>query len=98
MKKRSIILLSAMIILTAASCSNGTTSPPNSKILVSSIQIGSEKGRFEITASGGSLQLFSQIEPDNADDKSIKWSIEAGSEYGQISDEGLVTAISNGTV
>ena len=98
MKKSFAIFITAIMIIVVSGCSNSPAAPPDSQILVSSLQIGSEKGDFEITSAGGQLQLFAQISPDNADDKSIQWSVTDGAEHATVSDEGLVTAVSNGTV
>jgi hypothetical protein len=70
----------------------------NKAVLVNSIEITSEGGRNTITTTGGTLQLSATILPENATNKNITWEVESGAEYGFVSETGLLTATSNGTV
>lgn len=51
-----------------------------------------------IETDGGTLQLSAEVLPNDADNKTVLWSIIYGSGEASISSSGLVTAISNGTV
>jgi len=51
-----------------------------------------------ITTNKGSLQILSFVTPDNAHNKSLTWSIENISGRATISQSGLLTAVSDGTV
>lgn len=67
-------------------------------ILVTSIILTGAGGLTTITAPGGTLQLSAEITPVNATNKAVTWSIENGTGEASISSDGLVTAISKGTV
>jgi uncharacterized protein YjdB len=66
-------------------------------ILVSSITVTGEGGATTISGSG-TLQLTANILPSEASNKSVTWSILDGTGHATISSQGLVTALSNGTV
>ena len=51
-----------------------------------------------INTDKGTLQMEPVIEPANASNKILKWTIEGGTGQAKISNTGLITAISNGTV
>lgn len=70
----------------------------NQIVLVKSITVTGAKGSTVINTDDGSLQLTAFIEPLNASNKSVTWSVVFGSGQASISPTGLVTAISNGTV
>ena len=55
-------------------------------------------GGNAISTPGGSLQLSATVTPSNATDKSVVWSITGGTGQATISQNGLVTAVSNGNV
>jgi len=55
-------------------------------------------GGNAISTPGGSLQLSATVTPSNATDKSVAWSITGGTGQATISQNGLVTAVSNGNV
>ena len=61
---------------------------------VSSITISGEK----TVKVGKTIQLSVVIKPDNAANKSVKWSISKGSSYATIDQNGLLTAIAAGSV
>ena len=65
---------------------------------VTSIIITAEKGITSITSENSSLQLHAIINPANATNQTITWSISSGSELAYISSDGLLTAILDGTV
>lgn len=51
-----------------------------------------------ITTNGGTLQLEATILPEDAAATEVAWSITTGSDFASIDENGLVTAIANGTV
>ena len=67
----------------------------NQVISVTGISIS---GGNAISTPGGSLQLSATVTPSNATDKSVVWSITGGTGQATISQNGLVTAVSNGNV
>ncbi len=67
-------------------------------IPITAISVSGTGGATTITSDKGTLQLSAVITPSNATDKTVTWSIENGTGQATISDSGLVTAISNGTV
>ncbi|NDJ00031.1 T9SS type A sorting domain-containing protein [Flavobacterium sp. LaA7.5] len=52
----------------------------------------------EIITNGGTLQLIATITPEDATNTDVTWSITSGSEYATVDENGVVTAIANGTV
>jgi len=68
----------------------------SSQIPISSITI---TGGSSITTRGGTLQLTAAVQPSNATNKAVTWSLTGGSAYAFInSTTGLLTAVANGTV
>ena len=65
-------------------------------IPVTSITVSA--GATEITTESGTLQMHARVEPENATNKSVIWSLSCGSEYATITETGLLTAIDNGVV
>ncbi|WP_107841853.1 S-layer homology domain-containing protein [Metasolibacillus meyeri] len=55
-------------------------------------------GGQAVTTKNGTLQLASNIMPVNASNKAVNWSIISGGSYATLSNTGLLTALSNGTV
>jgi uncharacterized protein YjdB len=70
----------------------------NQTIAVAGITVTGAAGATTISANDGTLQLSATISPADASDKSVTWSIQNGTGEASISNSGLVTAISNGTV
>ncbi|MBW4258519.1 DUF3494 domain-containing protein [Methanobacterium sp. YSL] len=68
------------------------------EVLVSAIEINSADQAVIIDTLGGTLQFSSIVLPENAEDKSVIWSIENGTGEATIDQNGLVTAVSDGTV
>ncbi len=64
-------------------------------IAVSNITVA---GSGTITTKGGTLQLTASASPDNAANKAVTWSIQNGSTFADISDNGLLTAKAIGCV
>lgn len=52
----------------------------------------------EITTDGGTLQLTATVAPANATNTNVTWAVTSGSEYASVDENGLVTALANGTV
>jgi len=68
------------------------------KILISSIDVQGEEGDSTISTYRGALQMEAKIIPATADDSTISWSVENGTGEASISENGLLQALSNGTV
>ncbi|MBN1789434.1 MAG: Ig-like domain-containing protein, partial [Bacteroidales bacterium] len=66
--------------------------------LVTDITVIGTGGATTITTNDGTLQLAAAIEPADASNKTVIWSIANGTGQASINTTGLVTAISNGTV
>ncbi len=71
---------------------------PVVNIPVTGISVSGEGGSSSISSDKGSLQLFSLVQPSNATNQGVTWSISNGSGKATISSSGLVTAIADGTV
>jgi uncharacterized protein YjdB len=67
-------------------------------VAVTGITVTGTGGANTITSNGGTLQLSADVVPANASNNNITWSIQNGTGQASISGDGLVTAISNGTV
>ncbi|MDO9630165.1 MAG: Ig-like domain-containing protein, partial [Acholeplasmataceae bacterium] len=65
---------------------------------VESITISAAGNATTITTIGGTLQFSAVVLPADADDKSVTWSVQNGTGSATISVNGLLTAVSNGTV
>ncbi len=70
----------------------------NQFVPVESITVTGEGGAYLISSLGGTLQLYTEIMPVDATDKTVTWSIINGTGQATISSTGLVTADANGTV
>jgi uncharacterized protein YjdB len=70
----------------------------NQAVVVSGITVTGAGGESSISFDKGTLQLTAIVTPVDATDKSVTWSITAGTDHATISQTGLVTARSNGTV
>ena len=79
--------LAGMFLL--ASCGDDE---PKTKVLPNFISLN--KGHLELNL-GESFQLIATVEPDNATDKTVLWSV-TGSGV-SVDDDGLVTATNNGS-
>jgi len=67
-------------------------------ILVTRIDILSSKGESVITTQSGTLPLTASVQPANATNQTVTWSLINGTGQATISPSGLVTSVSNGTV
>lgn len=68
------------------------------KVLVTDIAVSAKNDVNEITTKAGTLQMTVDVLPKDATNKKVTWSIEDGTGKATISNNGLVTAVSNGTV
>jgi len=66
--------------------------------LVTFVTVSGEGNATSITTKGGTLQMSAAIDPSDATDKSVTWSITSGSNFATISSSGLLTATADGTV
>jgi len=67
-------------------------------ILVNSITVQGQGGVSTITTAGGTLQMEATVLPANADDATYTWSVMDGSGTATIDVNGLLTALTDGTV
>lgn len=77
----------------AGNMGNGTTN-----IAVTNISVNGQGGASDITTNNGSLQMVKMITPANATNQAVTWSVTNGSGSATISQAGLLTAQTNGTV
>ncbi|EKQ50507.1 MULTISPECIES: Ig-like domain-containing protein [unclassified Clostridium] len=75
-----------------------TVSATDVVVPVTKITVNSQTGSYLITANAGTLQMLPNVLPSDANNPDVTWTIENGTGSASISDTGLVTAISNGTV
>ncbi len=68
------------------------TDPP--AVLVRSIEINAPSTTVPV---GKTLKLTVTVKPDDADDKSVKWSVSSGSSYGRIESDGTFTGVKAGS-
>jgi uncharacterized protein YjdB len=66
-------------------------------VAVTAITVRSESGATEITKDMGTLRLIADIEPIEATEKSVTWSVD-DDRIATIDENGILTAIRNGTV
>ena len=70
----------------------------NQVIPVAGIIVSGEGGVTTIDIDDGTLQMVATVTPENATNKTVKWFLVKGVGHASISESGLVTARSNGTV
>ena len=70
----------------------------DANVPVTSVTVTSTGNVNQITTQGGTLQMLADVQPDNATDKSVTWSISPPTGVATISANGLLTAVSNGVV
>lgn len=70
---------------------------PNQKILVKEISLAGEEGITSISTEGGKLQLEALVKPVFAWDTTLTWSVAYGSKLATVDENGVVTAVRNGT-
>ncbi len=70
----------------------------NQIVLVNSITVQGQGGATTITNNGGTLQMEATVLPTNANDATYTWSVANGTGEATIDANGLLTAVSDGTV
>jgi len=70
----------------------------NQVVLATGITIAGEGGVTTISTNDGTLKLIATVVPTNATNKSVTWSLFSGNGHADISEDGLLTARSNGQV
>ena len=70
----------------------------NQTVKVTQITVTGEGGLTNINLDNGTLRLIAQVEPANATNRSVTWSLINGIGHAIITEDGLLTAKSNGTV
>ena len=70
----------------------------NQEVLVTSITVNGTDGISMIDVTDGTLQMVVLVLPEDADDKSVVWTLANGTGMGTISETGLLTAVADGTV
>lgn len=79
------------------SSSGGSSSGGTATIKVSSISVSGEGGVNAISIDKGTLQMIARVEPSNASNKSVTWSVYQ-EEIATINADGLLTVVAEGTV
>jgi len=69
-----------------------------SNVLVSEINVTGTGGVSVIDTQSGTLQMIAEVLPENATNKVVTWSVAEGTGGATISEDGLLTAVKNGTV
>ncbi|MDX9917793.1 MAG: InlB B-repeat-containing protein, partial [Gudongella sp.] len=75
----------------------GGGGPSTPAIAVSAISVKGTGDVDKITTDGGQLQMLATVEPDNASNKTVTWSVDKPG-IAAISNSGLLTAKANGAV
>ena len=75
-----------------------TISIINQIVLVTGITVTGEGGITTITTDNGTLRLLASIVPSDASNKSVTWSMVSGNGHAELSEEGILTARTNGKV
>jgi uncharacterized protein YjdB len=71
---------------------------PSVPVMVDKITVSGEYDVDVITTDRGTLQMEAVVEPENASNTAVTWSVSGGTGSGTISSDGLLKAIKNGTV
>ena len=99
MKNKGLLIILFMALLTLIISSCGTHKP----VLVTTIAVIGEDEKETVTV-GDTLQMIAQIQPDNASNKEVIWSVENDDESSfrnsraEITKEGVLTGLTVGTV
>jgi len=91
------LIIICAVVLILFGC-EPTVEPTGEVVSVESITISAAGDATTIPAIGGTLQFTAAVLPADADDKSVIWSVENGSGEATISGNGLLSAVSSGTV
>ena len=77
---------------------SATATPIEAPIPVTSIAVTGAGGATTITTNGGALQMLAEVQPANATNRAVTWTISGGSGAAVNPTTGLLTATANGTV
>jgi len=72
--------------------------PATAALPVGSITVTGAGNATTITAKGGTLQMNAAVQPVNATDPTVTWTVANGTGSATINSTGLLTAVTNGTV
>lgn len=75
-----------------------TDSTAGNIVKVQKIVVSSQSGETTITAAGGTLRMAKKVSPSEADNQKVDWTISNGTGEATIDTNGIVTAVSDGTV
>ncbi|WKY46954.1 Ig-like domain-containing protein [Eubacteriaceae bacterium ES3] len=67
-------------------------------VMVEAISVSGYNGASTIKTDGGTLQMLAELEPEDADNQDVTWSVVNSTGEATISSSGLLTAVKNGTV
>lgn len=70
----------------------------SSQVLIEAITVETLEGVYSISEYGGQLQMMAHIIPDSASNKNIHWSVMPITGEGSINQNGLLTALTDGTL
>ncbi len=70
----------------------------SNQVLVETITLEGEGGLNSISENGGQLQMMAHILPDSASNNKLHWSVVPLTGQGNIDQQGLLTAVSDGTL
>lgn len=91
------IAIGKVTVQAAANDGSGVTA--THKVEITPIRVSKITISGESTVKvGKTIQLSAEVSPDDAADKSVKWSISKGSSYAKISEDGVLTGIAAGKV
>ena len=82
----------------SASSSESESSSSLADVPVTSISVGAAGGATVLSVIHGTLQMSVSVQPADATDKSVVWSVVNGTGEATISVSGLLTAVANGDV
>ena len=75
-----------------------TISIINQVVLVTGITVTGEGGLTSINTDNGTLKLIAALAPSTASNKTVTWSLVSGNGHAELSEQGTLTARTNGTV
>jgi len=77
---------------------SATATPIEAPIPVATIGVAGAGGATTITTNGAALQMLAEVQPANATNRAVTWTISGGSGAAVNAETGLLTATANGTV
>jgi hypothetical protein len=98
-RKIFTFMMTALLLFTMIGCkTTEETEPTNDLVPVTSITMQSVGSATTITTHHGTLQLSATVLPVTASNKNVTWSIMQGTGTATISQTGLLSALTDGTV